>query len=91
MGIFSGTRRVRTAYHHHHQQRGKTMNETVGMRMMNAKIQRLTREKTARAAAMHRFNSQIKRQKNNKIAAAMIALIILVIANTWAAAQGWGL
>jgi hypothetical protein len=67
------------------------MNETVGMRMMNAKIQHLAQEKTARAAALHRFNSRIKRKKNNKIAGSMIALLVLIIVNVLAAANGWGL
>jgi hypothetical protein len=63
------------------------MNDTLGIRIANARTQLKQRERATRAQAMHRY----RRGQRRKIAAAMITLIALAVANIWAAAQGWGL
>jgi uncharacterized membrane protein len=66
-------------------------NNTLGARMMNAKSQHLAQQNAARAAALHRFNTQAKRQKQTQITGSMLLLFALILANVWAARYGWGL
>jgi hypothetical protein len=62
-------------------------NSILGLRICNARMRLKQQENATRAQAMQRY----RRGQRRKIAAAMITLIALAVANLWAAAQGWGL
>jgi ferric-dicitrate binding protein FerR (iron transport regulator) len=67
------------------------MNNTLAERIIAARTQHLQEQKTARSIALHKFERSLERRRQNKIAGSMLVLLALIIANAWAAAQGWGL
>jgi|GEM_PF-6750257 len=67
------------------------MNSILGNRMITARTHLRQQEQLARSIAVHKFERQIERRRQSKIAGSMILLFALVIANTVAAVNGWGL